>query len=219
MTASNGQFEYDAMNDNLPTVSWIGTTGTGSEHPAALPAAGANFVAGKIDAVAANPDVWAKTVFILNYDENDGLFDHVQPPTPPAGTPDEFVTLTSSTGVPGDGLPVGPGFRVPCIIVSPWTAGGWVDSGPADHTSVLRFVEQITGVVETNISAYRRTTLGDLTSAFRFGAPAAQPPVLADTAGQLGLATYEVDNLPATVFPTAEQIVPHQEPGTRPHVG
>ena len=60
-----------------------------SEHPDFMPAAGADFVASKIDAIAANPDVWAKTVFILNYDENDGLFDHVTPPTPPAGTPDE----------------------------------------------------------------------------------------------------------------------------------
>ncbi len=43
------------------------------------------FVASKIDAIAANPEVWAKTVFILNYDENDGIFDHVAPPTPPRG--------------------------------------------------------------------------------------------------------------------------------------
>ena len=37
------------------------------------------------DRIASNPDVWAKTVFILNYDENDGLFDHVTPPVPPQG--------------------------------------------------------------------------------------------------------------------------------------
>jgi phospholipase C len=103
---------------------------------------GAAFVASKIDAIAANPDVWAKTVFILNYDENDGLFDHVAPPVPPEGTPQEFV----------DGLPIGGGFRVPCIIVSPWTAGGWVCSQRFDHTSVPRFLEIFTGVREPNIS-------------------------------------------------------------------
>ena len=80
-----GQFEYDCLNDQLPTVSWILPPSGFDEHPAALPAAGATFVAGKIDAIAANPDVWAKTVFILSYDENDGMFDHVLPPTPPAG--------------------------------------------------------------------------------------------------------------------------------------
>jgi phospholipase C len=153
-----GQFEYDAMNDRLPTVSWIMTTSTESEHPDFMPAAGAAFVASKIDAIAANPDVWAKTAFVLNYDENDGLFDHVPPPTPPPGTPGEFV---------GE-LPVGGGFRVPCIIVSPWTAGGWVCSEPFDHTSVLRLVERVTGVPVPNVTEWRRKTCGDLTSAFRF---------------------------------------------------
>ena len=104
-----GKFEYDAINDQLPTVSWIFPTSVQSEHPAYLPANGAAFVASKIDAIAANPDVWAKTVFILSYDENDGLFDHVPPPTPPAGTPDEFVALTSPGGTPGNGLRSAPG--------------------------------------------------------------------------------------------------------------
>ena len=85
-----GQFEWDALHDRLPAVSWIIPTSYQSEHPDYTPAAGADFVASKIDAIAANPDVWAKTVFILNYDENDGLFDHVVPPTPPAGTPGEL---------------------------------------------------------------------------------------------------------------------------------
>src|SRR5262249_53559544 len=133
-----GQFEYDAINDRLPAVSWIITTSTESEHPDFMPAAGAAYVASKIDAIAANPAVWAKTVFILNYDENDGIFDHVVPPTPPAGTPGEFV----------EDLPIGAGFRVPCVIVSPWTAGGWVCSQPFDHTSVLQFLEHVTGVRE-----------------------------------------------------------------------
>src|SRR5262249_2188478 len=66
-----GKFEFDAANDKLPTVSWIITTSTQSEHPDYMPAAGAAFVASKLNAIAANPDVWAKTAFILNYDEND----------------------------------------------------------------------------------------------------------------------------------------------------
>ena len=80
------------MHDRLPTVSWIIPTSYQSEHPDFMPAAGADFVASKVNAIAANPDVWAKTVFILIYDENDGYFDHVAPPTAPAGTPGEFIT-------------------------------------------------------------------------------------------------------------------------------
>ncbi|HVU99907.1 MAG TPA: alkaline phosphatase family protein, partial [Verrucomicrobiae bacterium] len=114
------QFEQDARHDRLPTVSWLMPTTTESEHPDHMPAAGAAFVARKIEAIASNPDVWAKTAFILNYDENDGLFDHVAPPVPPPGAAGEFI----------NGVPIGGGFRVPCVIVSPWTAGGWVCSQP-----------------------------------------------------------------------------------------
>ena len=214
-TSPLGQFQYDAMNDNLPTVSWIFPPSGQDEHPANLPAAGANFVSGIVDAIAANPEVWAKTAFILSYDENDGLFDHVVPPTPKPGTPDEFVTKTSPTGVDGAGLPIGLGFRVPCLIVSPWTVGGWVSSEVADHTSQLRFLEAVTGVKEPNISDWRRRTLGDLTSAFRF-ADAKQPPALPETTGQYNLAQYEVSQLPKPTVPPTTQRMPRQEPGRRP---
>jgi phospholipase C len=205
-SASDGEFEYDARHDRLPAVTWLCPTNEGSEHPAnSMPAAGAEFIAAKLDAVAANPDVWAKTVFILNYDENDGLFDHVPPPVPPPGTPGEFI----------DGLPVGGGFRVPCIIVSPWTAGGWVCSQPFDHTSILQFLERFTGVREPNISDWRRQTFGDLTGAFRFGAPPARPPVLPSTSGLLHHARYAAATLPAPPIPGAEQVAPVQEEGER----
>ncbi len=204
-----GQFEYDAMHDKLPTVSWIIPPGVQSEHPDYMPADGAAFVASKIDAIAANPEVWAKTVFILNYDENDGIFDHVVPPTPPAGAAHEYI----------DGLPIGGGFRVPCILVSPWTAGGWVCSQNFDHTSVLQFLEKLTGVKELNITDWRRSTFGDLTSAFRFKeAKRLKPPVLPDTAGMLSDARYSAANLPKPVFPTDQQM-PKQEKGLRKKTG
>lgn len=198
-----GRFEHDAINDKLPTVSWIIPTAVQSEHPEYMPATGAAYVASKLNAIAANPEVWAKTVFILNYDENDGLFDHVAPPTPPPGTPQEFV----------NGLPIGGGFRVPCMIVSPWTAGGWVCSQPFDHTSVLQFLEKFTGVAEPNISAWRRGAFGDLMSAFRFGAAKAGVPQLPDTVNALTRARYESAHLPKPVLPGAQQQPPTQEPG------
>jgi phospholipase C len=196
-----GAFEYDAINDKLPTVSWIIPTSFQSEHPDYMPAEGAAFVASKIDAIAANPDVWAKTLFILNYDENDGIFDHVAPPVPTNGTPHEFV----------EGLPIGAGFRVPCILVSPWTAGGWVCSDVFDHTSVLQFLEKLTGVSEPNISEWRRQAFGNLTSALHFGDFRRVPPVLPDTSGPLQLAEYESTVLPRPSFPTDQQKLPEQE--------
>lgn len=201
------QFEQDARNDRLPTVSWLMPTSKESEHPDHMPAAGADFVARKIEALASNPEVWAKTVFIINYDENDGIFDHVAPPVPPAGTPGEFVK----------GLPIGGGFRVPCFIISPWTAGGWVCSQPFDHTSVLQFVEKITGVTEPNISAWRRQTFGDMTAAFRFDEKSA-PPKLPGTADALAQADHGVATLPAPVLPGGDQSVPTQEKGRRKRV-
>ncbi|HEY2699469.1 MAG TPA: alkaline phosphatase family protein [Pseudonocardiaceae bacterium] len=214
-----GQFEYDARNDKLPAVSWILPTSFQSEHPDYMPADGAAFVASKIDAIAANPKVWAKTVFILNYDENDGLFDHVVPPTPSAtSNPEEFVTKTSYSGIKGNDLPVGGGFRVPAIIISPWTAGGWVATENFDHTSVLQFLERFTGVKETNISNWRRQSFGDMTSAFRWYDYQAKPPVLPDTAGPLTYAQYTSTALPKPTLPGANQTPPSQEPGGRKHV-
>jgi len=202
------QFEQDARNDRLPAVSWIIPTGPKSEHPDHMPAAGAAFVASKIDAIAANPEVWAKTVFILDYDENDGIFDHVAPPVPPPGTGREFV----------HGLPIGAGFRVPCIVVSPWTAGGWVCSETFDHTSVLQFLEKFTGVQEPNISDWRRQTFGDITSAFRFADATKKPPALPDANNALATAEDETAHLPKPQLPAINQVFPAQEGGSRRHV-
>jgi len=157
-------------------------------------------------------------VFILSYDENDGMFDHVLPQTPPAVTPDEFVFKASATGTVGGGLPIGLGFRVPAIVVSPWTVGGWVCSELSDHTSQLRFLELITGVKEPNISEWRRGLVGDLTSAFRFNA-GTDAPALPGTAGQYNLAQFAATQLPLPAVPTGNQSVPHQEKGNRPRIG
>ena len=202
------RFEYDAEHDRLPAVSWIIPTSEQSSHPAYLPAAAADFVASKLEAVAANPNLWSKTVFILNYDENDGLFDHVPPPVPPAGTPHEFV----------GGLPIGGGFRVPCTIVSPWTRGGYVTSDAFDHTSVLQFLERFTGVRAANVTDWRRRTFGDLTSALGVRTHKRFPP-LPPTRPEFWLAEYEAANLPAPTLPGADQTPPHQEqpPWPLPH--
>lgn len=203
-----GQFADDAIHDRLPAVSWLIPPFDESEHPYHWPAKGAAFIARQLDAIAANPDVWAKTVFILGYDENDGLFDHVAPPVAPPGTPDEFV----------HGQPIGAGFRVPCIVISPWSVGGWVCSEPYDHTSVLRLLERFTGVSEPNISAWRRQTFGDLTLPLQFDDADYAVPALPAAGKLLDRVRYEVASLPAPRIPRADQPYPVQEPGTRRHV-
>ena len=204
-----GQFEYDAINDNLPTVSWIIPTSYQSEHPDYMPAAGADYVASKVNAIAANPDVWAKTVFILIYDENDGFFDHVVPPTAPKGTAGEYIT------VGGVSAPIGLGFRVPCVIVSPWTVGGFVCHDTFDHTSVTRLLELVTGVTNPNISAWRRKTVGDFTSALG-ATPYGRFPRLPSTTAQLELAEQRTLEFPLPPIPGASQTFPVQGSGTKP---
>ncbi len=214
-----GQFEYDAINDRLPTVSYILPTSYQSEHPDFMPAAGADYVKSKVDAIAANPDVWAKTVFILIYDENDGYFDHVVPPTPTpttTGAELEFIPSTVTTDAPG---PIGLGFRVPCVIVSPWTVGGFVCHDTFDHTSVTRLLELVTGVVNPNITQWRRQTVGDFTSAlgtFPFG----RVPRLPDTKRQLEQAEAEVIEFQLPAIPDGStQTAPVQPPGYKPARG
>jgi phospholipase C len=204
-----GQFEYDALHDRLPTVSWILPTSYQSEHPDYMPAAGADYVASKVNAIAANPDVWAKTVFILIYDENDGLFDHVNPPTAPAGTAGEYITVDNVSA------PIGLGFRVPCIVVSPWTVGGYVCHDTFDHTSVIRLLEQVTGVVNPNLTAWRRQVVGDFTGALG-AVPSRRFPRLPATTRELELAEAQVQNFELPAIPGAAQSFPVQPPGHRP---
>jgi phospholipase C len=183
-----------------------------------MPAAGADYVASKVNAIAANPDVWAKTVFVLIYDENDGYFDHVVPPTAPAGTTGEYITSSASAEKDAPG-PIGLGFRVPCIIVSPWTVGGYVSHDTFDHTSVIQLLEQVTGVMNPNITAWRRSVTSPLSAALgqfpggQFGG--GRFPRLPDTKRQLERAEEEVLQFQLPPFPGADQTPPVQQPGVK----
>ncbi len=224
MDASRGEhlvraFAADVAADRLPQVSWIVAPFHMSEHPDAPPAYGQALTAALVAALGANPAVWAKTAFILNYDENDGFFDHMSPPLP-ATRPGLGASTVALRGEVHAGEPVGLGVRVPLIVVSPWTRGGWVNSQLFDHTSVLRFLEKRFGVMEPNISPWRRTVCGDLTSLFDFAVP---PEARRDTGWLAALPTAtgyiaasdvacrQAKPVVATTPPPARQ-----EPGTRP---
>jgi phospholipase C len=187
--------EQDVLNGTLPQVSWIVATAEGSEHPGpSSPAQGADYTARVLEALTANPEVWAKTVLFVNFDENDGFFDHVPPPAAPSyvvwdANESKRVLAGASTvdtlgeyhehvpwDVPAERAaplhkPYGLGPRVPMYVVSPWSKGGWVNSEVFDHTSVIRFLERRFGVMEPNISPWRRAVAGDLTSTFNFRDP------------------------------------------------
>ena len=185
--------KVDVLNDKLPSVSWIVAPSKDSEHPSpSSPAQGADYTARLLDALTANPEVWAKTVLIINFDENDGFFDHVPPPAAPSKLGQSGLAGASTvdtTGeyhtvmLPYDGYyndpnevalmqrPYGMGPRVPMYVLSPWSRGGWVNSQVFDHTSVIRFIEARFGVMEPNISAWRRAVAGDLTSTLNFADP------------------------------------------------
>ena len=173
------KLKEDVLADKLPQVSWIVATSEGSEHPGpSSPAQGADYTAQVLDALTANPAVWAKTVFLINFDENDGYFDHVPPPSVPAKL-DGVTWGESQIDTSGEyhtdknwkDRPYGLGPRVPMYVISPWSKGGFINSQVFDHTSVIRFLEARFGVHEPNISPWRRAVCGDLTSCFDFANP------------------------------------------------
>ena len=166
-----GDFESDVKGGKLPSVSWIVPPLAECEHPAAPPEWGEHLVQQILNILVSNPDVWAQTVFIVNYDENGGFFDHVPPPAAPAGTAGEYLagSLPSSAG--GIAGPIGLGFRTPALVISPFSAGGYKYSGTLDHTSTLRLIETRFGVPVPNLSAWRRSVTGDFTGALNLTSP------------------------------------------------
>ena len=182
------QFRKDVQNKKLPLVSWLVAPERFSDHPGS-PWYGAWYISEVLNILTQDPETWKKTIFIINYDENDGYFDHVIPFAPPFN-PNQPVDMNGKEGVEYvnknqeymssadlrdneriEGT-VGLGFRVPMIIASPWTKGGFVNSQVSDHTSVLQFLEKFIkkkynkDVTVDNISDWRRAICGDLTSAF-----------------------------------------------------
>jgi phospholipase C len=197
-------------NDTLPQVSWIIPTYELSEHPS-------------------YPVEWEKTAFILSYDENGGFFDHVAPPVAPPGTPGEYLTVPLSTVAEASGIagPIGLGFRVPCIVISPYTVGGLYAWDTFDHTSQLRLLETRFGLEVPNLSAWRRASVGDMTSAFNFAAtpnpsfPTLPPASLTDIkiVGDVVIdANLNQFNL-GNAYPVPPNTMPAQDPSpvrTRP---
>ncbi len=238
------QFREDVKNGNLPTVSWLTAPEYFSDHPSA-PWFGSWYLSEAMDILTQNPEVWKKTIFILAYDENDGYFDHV----PPFIAPDSSNPATGkvSKGIdtitehvqaevdsPGS---IGLGYRVPLVIASPWTRGGWVNSQVFDHTSTLQFLETFLNkkfgknIEEENITKWRRTVCGNLTSVFRKdeGKKTEPLPFLAKDVFIESIHKAKFKNVPSNFKkltkdeieqinkePLASAYMPKQEKGTKP---
>jgi phospholipase C len=146
---------------------------------------------------------------------------------PRPGTPGEWLTVrplpADAGGIPG---PIGLGFRVPMLVLSPFSRGGFVCSDTFDHTSLLRFLETRFGVEVPNLSAWRRSVTGDLTSAFNFvrpdtSVPSLPKPSLADPRVLASDCPTQAPDAGDESFPTVvgyplpapPQMMPGQEPG------
>ena len=236
-------FRSDIKAGRLPQVSWINAPSIYCEHPGpSSPVQGAWFLQEILDALTAVPEVWSKTVVLVNFDENDGYFDHVPSPSAPslinpidsrsaaagkttladADLVHEYFTQQPPEGSRSqpapDGRVFGPGPRVPLYVLSPWSRGGWVNSQVFDHTSVLRFIEARFGVKEPNISPYRRAVCGDLTSAFNFATPNSEAlPTLTGRKNRTEADRLRLDQEALTQVPLPlDPQLPKQPTGTRP---
>ena len=217
-------FITDAASGNLPQVSWLIASVVDSDHPPAPALFGELTLSAILSALMANPTTWAKTVLFVTYDENGGFFDHVAPVTTPVGTPGEYVTAPAVpdptvAGSPPISGPIGLGSRVPMMVISPFSRGGFVSSDLFDHTSVLRFLETRFGAEVPNLSAWRRTTVGDLTTAFNFSKPDTSIPSLPSPSAPGSVDLQEcVNNLAGfTPYPLpTTQAMPVQESGSAP---
>jgi len=215
----------DVQSNQLPQVSWIVAPEAYSEHPNWPANYGAWYVDQVLQIFTSNPEVWSKTALLINYDENDGFFDHMSPPFAPMSSANGLSTVDTTHEIyPGGNNgkyaagPYGLGPRVPMLVVSPWSKGGWVCSEVFDHTSVIQFIEARFGhghkLSESNITPWRRTVCGDLTSAFNFKNPNDAFPTLPSTASYKPQdQKRHPDYVP---LPPAVGSVPKQEPGVRP---
>jgi phospholipase C len=218
-------FRSDVAGGNLPQISWIVAPAGYTEHSNWPVDYGAWYISQILDILVSHPEVFSKTVFIINYDEGDGSFDHMVPPTPPqtpangASTVSIENEIVTANGQPAgfQSGPIGFATRVPFIAISPWSKGGFVNSQVFDHTSVIQFIEKRFGVFERNITPWRRAVAGDLTPVFNFVNPNDAPVNLPSTAG---FPPSELDGGSVPTFhPTLAGVivgVPPQEKGIRP---
>ena len=166
------QYYADLKSGNFPQVALVESVIGLDEHPGeGNNLYGQQYVAQVIDAFTASP-VYKDGVFILTYDEFGGLYDHVVPL--PVPNPDGIKPLLQPTDVQGDFTRTG--FRLPLIVVSPFTKPHYVSHVPTDFTAILKFIETRFSLPNLNM---RDAQASDMTDFFDFSTPTgpiATPP-------------------------------------------
>jgi phospholipase C len=175
------QFLTDAKAGTLPSVSFIetGYLSNQDEHPSTGTnvQTGAAYVASLINGFMNSPS-WKDSVFILTYDEAGGLYDHVSPMT--SVNPDDIAPLdlqpndicTTSSGAVDCNFDK-TGYRVPLLVISPFTKKNYVSHTPADYTAILKLIETRFSVPALT---KRDAAQMDMTEFFDFSVPWATPP-------------------------------------------
>jgi phospholipase C len=146
------QFLRDCKTGKLPKVAFVDPVFTGSDegtagddHPHADIRVGEWFLSRVYQAVTTSP-AWPRTVLFINFDEWGGFFDHVPPPEAPDVDP--AYTLR--------------GFRVPCLVISPFARRRYVAHGIYDHTSILRMIEWRWGLQPLSVRDARANNLANV---------------------------------------------------------
>ena len=122
--ASDAQFAQDATAGRLPAVSWLVQPFNVSDHPGFSVCAGENWTVRQINAVMRNWQEWEHTAIILTWDDWGGMYDHLAPPS----GPNPLIEY---------------GFRVPAIIISPYSRPGYIDHTTYQFGSILSFAEHM----------------------------------------------------------------------------
>ncbi len=147
--ADTAQFRTDVKSNSLPSVVWImPETDALSEHPPHDVSQGQHETVALINTIMQSK-YWDSTAIFLTWDDYGGWYDHVPPPQ-----------IAES-----DGSVFGYGFRVPCIIISPYARHGFIDHTQADHTSLLKFIETVYSLPPL---AVRDASANNLFDAFNF---------------------------------------------------
>lgn len=169
-------FLFDALTDQLPHVAFVeprfldNTSGTsGDDHPHADIRNGEAFLALIYTAITQSP-AWPRTVLVITYDEWGGFFDHVPPPQ------NASIPRADQAAGNTDGLL---GFRVPCLLISPFARRAAVSKLVFDHTSVLRLIEWRWNLAPLTVRDNTATNLAEALdlSARRLVAPQIRVPL------------------------------------------
>ena len=198
------QFLADAAAGTLPNVAFVDpgfageTTDTSNDdHPHGDIRDGEAFLNQIYSAITSSPN-WSKTVLIINFDEWGGFFDHVLPPLAP------IPPATQAAGVPDGRL----GFRVPCLVISPYARRNFVGHEQFDHTSILKMIEWRFGLPPLTV---RDQTANNLADVLDFASPDVSAPVFTVPTGPFGTPCS-----PVGISPTATTRSPaHQNLKTK----